>query len=95
MTMPSLVFGFLVASLYGALFHLFRGGSLARLFLYLIFSWIGFAIGQLVGDWRNWILFPIGTLNLGMATIGSIVFLVAGYWFSLVRVRTDRGDDAI
>ncbi len=95
MTVPSLVLGLVVALLIGALFHLFLGGGLGRLFLYLILSLIGFAVGQLFGNWQNWILLPIGTLNLGMATIGSLVFLFVGYWFSLVRIRPNNGDDAI
>jgi len=94
MTIPSLILGLIIALLIGALFHLFLGGGLGRLFLYLILSLIGFAAGQFIGSWRNWILFPIGTLNLGMAIIGSLVFLAVGYWFSLVRVNPtdDEGD---
>lgn len=95
MTLPSLLFGFVVALLIGAVFHLFLGGGLGRLFLYLILSLIGSAAGQWVGSWRNWNLFPIGTLNLGMAIVGSLVFLVVGYWFSLVKIRPHNGDDAI
>ena len=95
MTIPSLVLGLVIALLIGALFHLFLGGGLGRLFLYLIFSLIGSAAGQYVGSWRNWILFPIGALNLGMVIIGSLVVLIVGYWFSLVRVRPNNGDDAI
>ncbi|HUH98064.1 MAG TPA: hypothetical protein VLZ89_11935 [Anaerolineales bacterium] len=95
MTIPALVLAFVIALLIGAMFHLFFGGGLGRLFLYLVLSLLGFAAGQWVGAWRDWILFPIGTLNLGMATIGSLVFLFVGYWFSLVNIRPDRGDDAV
>ena len=95
MTIPSLVLGLIIALLIGALFHLFLDGGLGRLFLYLIFSLIGAAAGQYVGSLRNWIWFPIGTLNLGMVIIGSLVVLIGGYWFSLVRVRPNKGDDAI
>ena len=93
MTIPSLALGCVVATLIGALFHLFLGGGFFRLVFYLILSWIGFAAGQLIGSWRNWILFPIGTLNLGMGIIGSLIFLAAGYWISLVRHNpNDKGD---
>jgi hypothetical protein len=95
MTTPSLVLGLIIAVLIGALFHLFLGGGLGRLFFYLILSLIGFTVGQLIGSWRNWVLFPVGTLNLGMAIIGSLVFLVVGYWFSLVRLGPNDGDDAV
>ncbi|HUI88198.1 MAG TPA: hypothetical protein VLX61_05690 [Anaerolineales bacterium] len=95
MTVPSLVLGFVIALLIGALFHLFLGGGLGRLLLYLILSLIGFAVGEWVGGWRNWVLFPIGTLNLGMATLGSLAFLFIGYWLSLVNISPDDRDDAV
>ena len=95
MTIPSLVLGLIFALLIGALFHFFLDGGLGRLFLYLIFSLVGSAAGEAVGSWRNWILFPIGTLNLGMVIIGSLVVLIVGYWFSLVKIRPDNRNDAI
>ncbi len=78
MTIPSLLFGLVVASLYGALFHLVRGGRPARLFLFMALSWLGFTLGHIVGNWRGWILFPVGPLNFGAATIGSILLLALG-----------------
>ena len=95
MTIPSLALGCVVAVLIGALFHLFLGGGFFRLFFYLILSLIGFAAGQFIGSWRNWILFPIGTLNLGMGIIGSLVLLAAAYWFGLVRHSPNDKDDAV
>jgi hypothetical protein len=83
MTIPSLVFGFVIASLYGALFHLVRGGGPARLFLFMALSWLGFALGHIIGNWRGWILFPVGPLNFGAATIGSILLLA----LSLINFR--------
>jgi len=85
MTIPSLIFAILIASLYGALYHLIRGGGLGRLLLFLIFGWIGFTAGHLVGIWQGWVLLPVGELNLGMSTLGSLFFLVVGDWMSLVR----------
>jgi hypothetical protein len=35
MTVPAVVFGFFVATLYGAFFHLWKYGGLLRLLLYL------------------------------------------------------------
>ncbi|MCL4531371.1 MAG: hypothetical protein M1282_18455, partial [Chloroflexi bacterium] len=64
MTLPSLLFGLLIALLIGALFHLLRGGGLGKLILYLILSLAGFVTGHLLGEWRGWILFPIGPLDL-------------------------------
>jgi hypothetical protein len=92
MNLPSLLLGFLVSSLYGALFHLVRGGDFSRLLFYLFLSWVGFTLGHVVGIFSQWILFPIGPLNFGTATIGSIVFLA----LSLIKLkRAKNGDDAV
>ena len=86
MTIPSLIFAFLIASLLGALYHLIRGGGPGRLFLYLLLSWAGFALGHLVSTWQEWLLLPMGQLNLGMSTFGSLLLLVGGDWVSRIRV---------
>jgi len=86
MTLPSLLVMALVASLYGALYHLARGGGPGRLFFYLLLAWLGFAGGQFLGLWRGWQLFPLGQVNLGMGTLGSFVVLLAGDWLSRIRV---------
>jgi len=82
MTLPTLLFALLIALLYGALYHLLRGGGFWRLALYLGLSVVGFAAGHLVGLWRGWVFFPFGSLNLGMSSAGSIIFLVIGDWLS-------------
>lgn len=86
MTIPSLIFALLIASLYGALYHLIRGGGLGRLLLFLIFGWTGFAAGHLLGIWRGWVLIPVGELNWGLSTLGSLVFLFGGDWVSHIRL---------
>ena len=61
MTVPSIALGLVVALLIGALFHLFLGGGLGRLILYLALSLIGFCIRSIprqlaklvfVSDWN-------------------------------------------
>jgi len=84
MTLPTLLFAFLVALLYGALYHLIRDGSFGRLFLYFGLSACGFAIGHLVGLWRGWIFIPFGPLNLGLSSVGSILILMLGDWLSRI-----------
>jgi len=86
MTIPSLIFAFLIASLLGFLYHLIRGGGLGRILLFLIFGWLGFAVGHLVGIWQGWVLIPVGELNLGMSILGSLIFLVGGDWISRIRI---------
>ena len=86
MTLQAVLLGFMVATLYGAGFHLIRGGSLWRLGLYLIFAWIGFWGGHYLGNVLGWTFIRIGALNFGMATLTSILFLLLGYWLSLGQV---------
>ncbi len=89
MTLPALLLALLVALLYGALYHLIRDGSLWRLLLYFGLSIFGFAIGHLIGIWRGWIFIPLGSLNLGLSSLGSILTLIVGDWLS--RVETSEG----
>ncbi len=86
MTLPAFLLGLLIASLYGALFHFWRGGGPGRLFFYLALSWAGFWGGHFLGVWRGWAFAPLGPLDLGWATLGAIVLLLIGYWLSLVEV---------
>ncbi len=93
MTLPSYLLGLLVALLIGSLFHVWRNGGPARLLLYLALSVVGAAAGQWVGSGLNWVLFPIGSLNLGMVILGSMLALGVGYWLSLVEIRGTSSDD--
>jgi hypothetical protein len=87
MTLPTLLFALLIALLYGALYHLLRDGGFWRLILYLVLSVLGFTAGHLVGLWRGWVFLPLGSLNLGMSTIGSILILLIGDWLSRIEGR--------
>jgi hypothetical protein len=87
MTLPTLLFALILGLLYGALYHFVRGGNGWRLLLYFGLSLLGFAVGQLVGAWREWNLFMLGSLNLGLGTVGSILFLVGGEWLSHIEVN--------
>ena len=88
MTLPALLFAFLLALLYGAVYHLIRNGGFWRLILYFILSIIGFMIGHLMGLWRGWVFIPVGSLNLGMSSLGSLIILLFGDWLS--RIETSR-----
>ena len=88
MTIPTILFALLIALLYGALYHLVRGGGFWRLLLYLGLSVFGFAAGHMVGLWRGWMFLPFGPLNLGVSSIGSLALLVTGDW--LTRLETRR-----
>ncbi len=88
MTLPSLLFALMLASLCGLLFHSLRGGTGWRLLLYISLSAIGFVLGQLVSTWRGWNLFTFGALDIGMGVIGSILFLLLGEW--LIRFEAKQ-----
>lgn len=92
MTLPSVFFGLLCALLLGALFHVVVDGGLGKLLLYLVLSIAGFSAGAWVAASQGWALIPIGPLDVGAATIGSLVLLGLGHWLSLVRVQTTSPD---
>lgn len=71
-----MVFGLLIGTGIGLAFHLVRGGSLRRMLLYLLASWIGFAAGQFAGDWLSLHLLRVGALNLFAASLGAVLSLV-------------------
>ena len=87
MTLPTILFALLIALLYGSLYHFLRGGHFWRLALYLVLSVLGFAIGHLVGLWQGWVFFSLGSLNLGVSTLGSFVILVIGDWLSRIETK--------
>jgi hypothetical protein len=82
MTFPAIVFSFFMALLLGSLLHLWRGGSSLRLLLYLVLSLVGFFGGHFLGNALSIRFFVVGTINLGMGILGSLVLLGLGYWLS-------------
>jgi hypothetical protein len=84
MNIPIILFGIVLSTLFGAAFHVWRGGGINRLILYLILGWLGFWIGHFAGNLLGWNFGSIGQLRLGMATLACFLFLSVGYWLSLV-----------
>jgi hypothetical protein len=84
MTLPALAFGFAASTLLGAVFHVWKGGSLGRLLLYITLAWAGFWAGHILGDSMGWTFGSIGPLRFGMALLASAVILYGGYWLSLI-----------
>jgi hypothetical protein len=76
---PSFVFSFILATLYGAAFHLVSGGDARRLALFLLAAWLGFVLGQLFGDSIGVTLLDIGPLHMLPATVSA--------WLALVVAR--------
>jgi hypothetical protein len=74
---PSFVFGFIVATLYGAVFHFIFGGNARRLALYLLAGWLGFLLGQALGGQIGIRFLDIGQIHILSATIGAWLALFA------------------
>jgi hypothetical protein len=89
MISASLILGLILSTLYGAIFHFLRGGGSGRLILYLVLSWIGFIAGHFMASYFKINFDKVGELHLGLASIGSILFILVGYWLSLGQVEHD------
>ena len=80
-----LVLGFLLSTVYGAVFHLLVGGPPRKLLLYVLASWFGFALGHFVGDLLGIEALKLGAIHLLAASIGSWLALILS-WFLSTRV---------
>ncbi len=78
--MPGFILGFVIATMIGAGFHLWRGGGPGRLFFYLVLSWVGFALGHFLAEMLAWNFLRVGSVNLGLAVISAVLFLLLGAW---------------
>ena len=79
-TAAPIVLGFLLATAYGAGFHVLLGGAARRILLYILASWIGFILGHILGDLLNITLFKLGVLHLFSASLGAWIALIASWW---------------
>jgi len=79
---PQIIFGSLIAGIVGAGIHLILGGKPLRLVLSLIFSIIGFWLGQALSSQYSISIIRLGTINLGFALVASLLFGVFGYWIA-------------
>ena len=80
---PALLLSALIASIYAALFHVWRGRSFRELPLYLIASGIGFALGGLVANLFGLDIFMIGPIHVIEASLGSWVMLFIARWLKV------------
>jgi hypothetical protein len=69
---------------------LLRGGSLARLVLYLIAAWMGFGLGNLLATWSQWSVLRVGAINLLAALLAAGLSLVV---VDLLVPGTTPGDE--
>ncbi len=82
---PIVTLGFILATLFGAAFHLLVGGDTRRLALFLLSSWIGFGLGHILGVLLEINLFNIGSLRMAAASIGAALALIIAHLLSANR----------
>jgi uncharacterized membrane protein YeaQ/YmgE (transglycosylase-associated protein family) len=76
---PNTTLAFILATLFGASFHLIMGGDARRLALFLLSGWVGFSLGHLLGVVFEINILNIGTLRIVSASLGAIVALVVSH----------------
>lgn len=84
MNISSYLFGFIIATLLGAIFHIWRDGGIGRLLLYLLLSWFGFFIGHMAANSFGLKFMSVGPVNLAGGIAGSVVLLFLGHWIGQV-----------
>ncbi len=87
MPSPTLTFAFILATLLGAIFHFIFGGNARRLAIFLLASWVGFGLGQVIGVTFGIDVFTIGTLHIVAAVFGSLLALIVAFLLTSQRTR--------
>jgi hypothetical protein len=90
MPSPSVTFAFILATIYGVLFHLLVGGDVRRLALYLLAGWLGFALGHILGVMLGVNILRVGSLRTLSATVGGWTALIAARLFLVRPTRSKR-----
>ncbi|MCA1953577.1 MAG: hypothetical protein LDL12_00345 [Anaerolinea sp.] len=87
MTLPAVVLGLVIGSFLGILYHLWRGGEIWRLLLYMALGCLGFWVGHFLGAALGWTFAAYGPLNIGMGVFVGAITIFLGHWLSLVQVE--------
>lgn len=90
---PGIVFAFLLATAYGAGYHLLFGGPPRKLLLYLLAAWLGFCLGQWAGATLGLSILDVGPVHTFSASLGSWLALLLSHWLSKERPSEAGGDD--
>ncbi len=77
---PPLILSLIIASAYAAFFNLWQGGNARDLLIYLAACWLGFAIGELVGDFVGLDILMIGQIHVLEGTVGCLGLLFLAKW---------------
>lgn len=87
---PPFAFGLALATFYGLLTHLVTGGDLRILAIYVTSSWVGFGIGQSVGQIMGITVLAVGQIYPLPATFGSLIALITAAILSARRLPPGR-----
>jgi len=87
---PALLLGFILSTIYAALFHLWGGRTVRDLLLYWIAAMVGFAIGHAVGVFTRIPLLEIGQLHVLEGSIGAFIGLIVARAWSQVAFSEGR-----
>ena len=77
MTLPGLLLAFLLATAGGLTFHLIRGGSLARMAVYVVTAWVTFFAGHALAQVFGWTFGRLGSINVVAAVAAMVLSLLA------------------
>lgn len=77
---PPFVLSVLLSTMLATLFNLWQGGSVRDLALYLIAGWLGFVVGELLGDWMGLDVFMIGEVHVAEAILACVLLLFLARW---------------
>jgi len=93
MSLPTILFGVVLSTLYGAIFHFLRGGNSRKLLIDLALALVGFWAGDLLGWYMGWTFWPVGVLNAGMGTVVSLALLLIGDLVSHIHLPIPQEEE--
>jgi hypothetical protein len=80
---PALVLSIIIASAYGALFHVWRGETAKDLLIYLAAGLVGFGLGQLAGNTLGLGILMIGQVHVVEASLMCWLVLLIAKWLKM------------
>lgn len=80
---PALVLSLIIASAYGALFHVWKGTTAKDLLIYLAAGLVGFGLGQLAGNTLGLGIFMIGQIHVVEASLMCWLILFVAKWLKM------------
>ncbi len=87
-----MILAFLLATAYGAGFHLILGGPARHILVYVVAAWIGFTTGHFLGDFLNIDILNLGAVNLLSASVGAWLLLFVA-WLLVREGQPQAGSD--